>query len=278
MHAATGVNEPRIDANAIGGAKHAAFHLVLDAEVAGDARRRGAIALVRIDGVPRHHRELWKAAHRADDVLREPIGEIVARRVVAIGPQRKDRDRRLRASRSRRAIRREKVEHGEERGEGRHAGQHDARDLRPGSGRGRVRRGRRSNGPIRRDRGHRRFESIAATGNRTDVSRAVVPQGAPQLADALHERVVGHDEVRPHRGEELFLRDEPPGIPGEVAQHAERLGPKCDFAAVQEQAAAIQVQHVAVEFQSICLHEAAEITDCDLKSKSLIPRGNFPMQ
>ena len=100
---------------------------------------------------------------------------------------------------------------------------------------------------------HVGFEPIAAPRDRPDQARPVVSQGAAQLADALHQRVVRDGEVRPDRAKELVLRDETAGIFDQVIQDRESLGPKRNLVAVEKQAAAMQIQHIAIEPQSFCV-------------------------
>jgi hypothetical protein len=67
-------------------------------------------------------------------------------------------------------------------------------------------------------------ETISAPRNRDDQCRAGVAERAAQLADALHEGVIGHDEVRPDRREQLVLGDQPLRILSEEPQDREGLG------------------------------------------------------
>ena len=64
-----------------------------------------------------------------------------------------------------------------------------------------------------------RFKSVAAARNRPDQARPVVSERPSQLADALHQRIVGDGQVRPDRRKELVLRsrvgrNSPQGIAG----------------------------------------------------------------
>ena len=95
------------------------------------------------------------------------------------------------------------------------------------------------------------FEAIAAARDGGDETRAGFAERAAQLADALHQRVVGDHEVGPHRREDFFLADQAAGMRREMDEHREGLRPQRDFAIVQQQAAAVQIDHVAAECQSL---------------------------
>ena len=104
----------------------------------------------------------------------------------------------------------------------------------------------------RRNDRNGRFESIAAARNGLDQARPVVPECPSKFADALHQRIVGDGQIGPDRGEELVLRDEAAVVLGEVSQDREGLRPKGDLAAVTKETAAIKIQDIAVELQSLC--------------------------
>ena len=98
---------------------------------------------------------------------------------------------------------------------------------------------------------HRGIQAIAASRNGPDQTLAVARiQRPPQFADALHQRVVGDREIRPDRCEKLVLRDQTAAILNEIVQHGEGLWPQGDLAPLKQEAAAIQIEDVAVELQS----------------------------
>ncbi len=106
----------------------------------------------------------------------------------------------------------------------------------------------------RRNDRHGRFKSIAAARNRPDQARPVVSERPPQLADALHQRIVRDGEIRPDCGKQLVLRDETAGIFDKVSQDREGLRPKGNLVPVEKETAAIQVQDITIESQPLCPH------------------------
>ena len=61
VHPTLGVDQPYVDANALGGAQHTALDLVLNGKLPRDVGSRGRRAPVAVHGVPRHHREVGEA-------------------------------------------------------------------------------------------------------------------------------------------------------------------------------------------------------------------------
>jgi hypothetical protein len=51
-----------------------------------------------------------------------------------------------------------------------------------------------------------------------------------QLIDATAQRVLCHDDARPDGIQQLLSRDDPPGMPGENAEHLHDLGFQTDRA------------------------------------------------
>ena len=56
----------------------AALDQIADGEAAADLRRARGLSFVGKDGVPRHDGQRGEATERVDDVLRQPVGEVVA--------------------------------------------------------------------------------------------------------------------------------------------------------------------------------------------------------
>ena len=84
----------------------------------------------------------------------------------------------------------------------------------------------------------------------------MIAKRAPQLADALHQRVIRHREIRPDRRKELVLGDEPAVVLGEMPQDRECLWPECDLGFTLEQGAVIEVKRIAGETEPFrsCRH------------------------
>ena len=100
--------------------------------------------------------------------------------------------------------------------------------------------------------GHWRFEPIAAPRNGPDQTRAISSECSPELADALHERIIRDSEVRPNGVKKLILGDETAGMTDEKLQHSKSLWPQRDFFSVEEETAAIQIEDIPVELQALC--------------------------
>ena len=103
----------------------------------------------------------------------------------------------------------------------------------------------------RRNDRHGRFKSIAAAGNGFDQARSIIPESSSQFAYTLYEGVVGDGQIRPDCGKELVLRNKTAGIFDEVTQHREGLWPKSNLVAIKKKAAAIQIQNIAIEAQTL---------------------------
>src|SRR5262245_717453 len=79
----------------------------------------------------------------------------------------------------------------------------------------------------------------------------IVTDCRTNLADALHERVIGHESAGPDCLDQFLLRHEPTGVLGEVAQHIERFRAKLQFRSVAQQRAALQIERVLVEAEAL---------------------------
>ena len=79
-------------------------------------------------------------------------------------------------------------------------------------------------------------EYIASLGNSLDRRRQVIAERLADFFDALNERVVGYDDVRPDVVDQLILRDEPPTISNEIEEDIERLRPQWHLDLIASQA------------------------------------------
>ncbi len=70
----------------------------------------------------------------------------------------------------------------------------------------------------------RRVEPVPAAGHGAQDGPRIIPQGAADVADALHEAVVGDGGVAPDHLNQRILRDSAPGMPGQMLQNGEGLG------------------------------------------------------
>ena len=62
----------------------------------------------------------------------------------------------------------------------------------------------------------------------------VVAQRVANLADALRQRVIGHERVGPHSPKQIFFGDEGPLMFVEVQQYLKRFGSEPDFLATAQ--------------------------------------------
>ena len=106
----------------------------------------------------------------------------------------------------------------------------------------------------RSGRGGVTFKPVPTPRHGPDQALAIVPERTSQFADALHQGIVSDDEIAPDGRKQLLLRNQAVGVLDEVLQDRERLGPKLDLLPVEQEAAAIQVQHVAIELQLLGRH------------------------
>jgi len=102
--------------------------------------------------------------------------------------------------------------------------------------------------------GRRGDEPVAAAVQCLDVAWAprVVPQRLADLLDAGHQRGVADRRVRPDRGEQLILGDDPSGALGQTAQESQRFRREPDGPRACRESAAIEA--VRAERNGLILH------------------------
>jgi hypothetical protein len=119
---------------------------------------------------------------------------------------------------------------------------------------GAVRHEKRAAAPTQQLRDHRLFhaciDAIAAPRDRLNQPRAILAQFSAQLADALYQCVIGHGEIGPDSGKDLVLRYETSRVFDQKSQDCEGLRPQGDFVAIEDEAAAAQVEHVLIKRQA----------------------------
>ena len=75
----------------------------------------------------------------------------------------------------------------------------------------------------------------------------IVAQCRADVADALHDGILGDKEIRPDCVDQFVLGNETPGVLGEIAQDIEGLGPKLNLIVPAHQRAGLQIKRVLVE-------------------------------
>jgi hypothetical protein len=79
----------------------------------------------------------------------------------------------------------------------------------------------------------------------------VVTELLAQLAYTLHERRIGHGDVRPNHVGQFLLAYKLPGIAGEMDEDLEGLRPQWHFVLPLAKATARQVDREMAEFQDL---------------------------
>ena len=92
-------------------------------------------------------------------------------------------------------------------------------------------------------------QKVTPPGDGLDQALLVVAKRAAQLPDALHERIVGYDDIVPDGFLKVFLRDKAASALGQMAQYLEGLGPQLEFTVIQTQATARQIHRKAIELK-----------------------------
>ena len=72
-------------------------------------------------------------------------------------------------------------------------------------------------------------QQVTPAGHRLDQKMIVVTKCAAQLPNALHQRIVGYNDVAPDCPLEFFLPDKSPGVLHQMKQHLECLGPQFEI-------------------------------------------------
>ena len=85
-----------------------------------------------------------------------------------------------------------------------------------------------------------RIEDEASPCHRLQQLTVVVSQRLANLADALGQRVIGDERVRPDGSKQIVLGDQPPVVFVEVDQYLKRLGSQPDLAPAAQQASTVQ--------------------------------------
>ncbi len=215
------------DPQAAVGLSHAALHHVARAKFVANLPRRRRAPLESLHGVERHHPHSGKAAERVDDVLGDPVAEVLAPRIAAqVGEGQNRYGRHRRRGRGPAAV-------------GGNGPGHLRQAHENGNGHG-ERRGTRGDPgqwhaqrppiPLLRrvgdaGRGNGRDQPIAALRDGLDVARRVgiVAQRLAQLDDRLRERVVSDHDTRPDVREQLLAPHHLAGPRRELDEHLGHL-------------------------------------------------------
>src|SRR5262249_46415241 len=118
-----------------------------------------------------------------------------------------------------------------------------------------------------------RQQIAAASDGLQDRLRFVLERG-PDVADALHKRVVGNENAGPEGLDQFILRHDPTGVPCEIEKHVEGLGPQWELALGIPTARRVGVELEPVEPQNPpggCQHRATHAPQTRPKRGGLSP-------
>jgi hypothetical protein len=90
--------------------------------------------------------------------------------------------------------------------------------------------------------GDRHREHVTTPRHCTNDLLRIVIQGLSDVCDALGQRFVGHDNVRPDRAQQFFAGDETARPLGKIAENLKRFWPKLDFARSSRQTLGGQIE------------------------------------
>jgi hypothetical protein len=85
------------------------------------------------------------------------------------------------------------------------------------------------------------IEQVAAPANRLDAVLRF-SQFAPNLDEALHERVIGYRHVCPDRIHQFLLADQAARVSDQITEHVERARPQPDFIGSTDQQLTLHIQ------------------------------------
>jgi hypothetical protein len=95
--------------------------------------------------------------------------------------------------------------------------------------------------------GYRDIEDVPAARYSADDGLRVIPEGTPDLNQALHKGVVGYKGVPPDCTDDLFFAQETPVILSQEPQHFEGLWTELDVRPVPSQASTRKIDDKPVE-------------------------------
>ena len=208
--AVLGIDQLGGDLNLAAGPPHAAFEDIADAELAADLPDIDRLALVGKGGGAGDDKAVRNKREVGGQIVGDAVGEIFLLRVVRQIRERQDDDRQ--------------------------------------AGRcGACSGGRLASDRLRWPGRHRCGEDIAAPPHCLDDLPARVAERPAHVADALRQRVVADDHVRPHRIDQLVFGYQAAGIGDEIAQELEAFWPELDFPVRVANATAGQVESISLE-------------------------------
>ena len=95
--------------------------------------------------------------------------------------------------------------------------------------------------------GHLGSEQISAPRDSLEQLLVAIVQGATQLEGTLHQRIVGHESVGPHRLHQFLLADQPSRVLHQILEGFIYLRAKLDFLSRLEHTPPREVQRKLAE-------------------------------
>src|SRR5215470_8779296 len=102
----------------------------------------------------------------------------------------------------------------------------------------------------RADGGFQRYGSVEAVSSAQhglDQSAVRITELITQQCDALHKRIVRHENVGPYRFDKLIFGNKPPSILGKIAQYFECLWRQSDLLISVSQTSTRQIERKTIE-------------------------------
>src|SRR5262249_34518777 len=96
---------------------------------------------------------------------------------------------------------------------------------------------------------HRGREQIAAACDRLDDCLRLVFERGPDVADALHQRIVGDEDAGPQRLDQFVLGHHPPRVARKIEQHVEGFGPQWEMPPLRPAARRVGIELEAAKLQ-----------------------------
>ena len=90
-------------------------------------------------------------------------------------------------------------------------------------------------------------QQVAAAGNGLQDDLGVVGERNPDVADALHQRIVGHEDIGPNELHQFVFGNDAAAIARQVEQYIERFGPQRHNLACAREACRVRIKREPAE-------------------------------
>ena len=96
----------------------------------------------------------------------------------------------------------------------------------------------------------RRQEQITAAGDRLQDGLSVVGERNPDVADALHQGIIGHEDVGPNELHQFVFGNDATVVARQVEQYIERFGPQRHHLACAREACRVRIKREPAELKN----------------------------